>query len=98
MKPSVPVRQLNFAPFPTITAEIRQATAYYHQTLKKIVVTSQDSDNLMEFNEALIKMASECAKLSSMQVFCLFDENTVETILSLHPHLKNYTLKYDPEI
>ena len=88
MKPSVPIRELCFAPFSSITEEVRQATSYYSQTLENVVVQSQSLDSLPEFNEALIEMASECTKLTSLHISCPIEKCTIERILSLCPNLK----------
>ena len=96
MKPSVPIRELRFAPFSSITVEVRHATSYYSQTLESIVVQSQSLDSLPEFNEALIEMASACTKLTAVHISCSVEKCTIEKISSLCPKLKQinaYTLR-----
>ena len=88
MKPSIPIRELHFAPFSSITVEVRHATSHYSRTLESIVVQSQGLDSLPEFNEALIEMASECTKLTSVHISCPVEKYTIERILSLCPKLK----------
>ena len=100
MKPEVPIRELRLETFTYIYEEIRIAASYYKTILEKVVINTPMSRNSPEFNESLMKLATQCTKLRSLHVFCVLEKDTVETILALHPDMherKCYTLKYEQE-
>ena len=97
MTPDVPVSVLRLETFTYIYDEVRLAARYYPKTLKKMVLNTPLSRNAPELNKALVELAKQCKLLSTLHVFCVLEENTVEEILQLHPEMKEketYTLRF----
>ena len=100
MKYQVPVSILRLETFTYIYDELKQATKFYNDTLTKVVLNTPMSKNCPELNEALVELAESCHKLTSLHVFCVLDQFTVDRILDIHPQIRDrgsYTLKYKDE-
>lgn len=96
MKPEVPVSILRLETFTYIYDEVRLATAYYKNTLEKMVLQTPLSRNSPELNAALLELSQACHKLKALHVYCVLEKDTIDKILADHPEMqltKSYTLK-----
>ena len=96
MKPHIPVVELQLETFTYIYDEVGQAAIFYKETLEKLVLHTPISRNSPELNKSMILLAQGCTKLKALHVFCDLNKDTVDTILELHPIMKenkSYTLK-----
>ncbi|XP_070537072.1 F-box/LRR-repeat protein 8-like [Ptychodera flava] len=94
LQPSIPVAVLRMDTFTTLHHEISLASAYYGQTLEKLVLHGKGSP---ELQRALLSLADNALRLKSLHCYCVLDRETIDGILLRCPQLESYTLKSELE-
>ena len=97
MKPEIPVKTLRLETFTRIYEELNMATAYYKNTLQKVVLQTRNS---VALENALLNLAEQCSMLRTLIVYCVVRQGTIDKIFDLHPDMRErgtYILKSEIE-
>ena len=98
MKPEIPVNDLYFATYTTITTEMDLARQYFEHTLNTLMVHTKPDK---EFEEVLLNLVRSCKKLHTLYIYGVIKQEVIDEILVMLPEMKergSYILrsKMDP--
>ncbi|XP_077993882.1 F-box/LRR-repeat protein 8-like [Glandiceps talaboti] len=94
LQPSIPVVVLCLDTYTYLGQEVQMASAYYGQTLEKLVLHCKVTPDLQR---ALLSVAENAPNLKSLHCYSVLDQETIDGILLRCPQLESYTLKTELE-
>ncbi|XP_032086986.1 F-box/LRR-repeat protein 8-like [Thamnophis elegans] len=89
LKPSIPVKSLQFNYLHNVTYQLQLITNYYSQTVEKLILYTAPSNAL---NSSLIELAKKCCRLKEIHCYCVVSQGVVDAFLAHCPDLRNHTL------